>query len=184
MLILFYLFHSLFNQSDEVSHVETVDSNKEWKLWQMEEGVRCLDNAADHTRRQMDEHKENDVKNGRTKEEDEDDEEGKGTKITQEMCEERDGQRKKEEAHDVNAVEKRRTKQEQQQHDDDEEDDKENYDDGREIRALRKMFMLSVAYAANVGGTGSPIGCGPNIVLMGLLQKYVLGRRLKERMVA
>ncbi|XP_047470997.1 solute carrier family 13 member 5-like isoform X2 [Penaeus chinensis] len=36
--------------------------------------------------------------------------------------------------------------------------------------AVRKMFFLSVAFAANIGGTGSPLGCGPNLVVMGILQ--------------
>lgn len=37
--------------------------------------------------------------------------------------------------------------------------------------ALRHMLFLAVAFSANTGGTGSPLGCGPNIVLMGLLDR-------------
>lgn len=39
----------------------------------------------------------------------------------------------------------------------------------KECRSLKHMLFLSVAFSANTGGTGSPLGCGPNIVLMGLL---------------
>lgn len=33
------------------------------------------------------------------------------------------------------------------------------------------MFMLGIAYSANLGGTGFPTGTGPNLVLWGLLQR-------------
>ncbi|XP_042875469.1 solute carrier family 13 member 5-like isoform X2 [Penaeus japonicus] len=42
--------------------------------------------------------------------------------------------------------------------------------DDADSDAVRKMFFLSVAFAANIGGTGSPLGCGPNLVVMGILQ--------------
>ncbi|KAG7155138.1 Solute carrier family 13 member 3-like [Homarus americanus] len=46
----------------------------------------------------------------------------------------------------------------------------ENEDTDEESKAVRKMFFLGVAFAANIGGTGSPLGCGPNLVVMGILQ--------------
>lgn len=36
-------------------------------------------------------------------------------------------------------------------------------------RALKNMFFLATAYGANLGGTGSMTGTGPNLVLRGLL---------------
>ena len=36
-------------------------------------------------------------------------------------------------------------------------------------RTIRVMIYLSVAYAANVGGTGTLTGTGPNLVLKGML---------------
>lgn len=36
------------------------------------------------------------------------------------------------------------------------------------------MFMLGIAYSSNLGGTGFPTGTGPNLVLWGLLQRYVI----------
>ncbi|KAK7070205.1 hypothetical protein SK128_027202 [Halocaridina rubra] len=39
-----------------------------------------------------------------------------------------------------------------------------------EYTAYRKMLYLGVAFAANIGGTGSPLGCGPNFVIFGILQ--------------
>ncbi|KAL1421830.1 hypothetical protein MTO96_022749 [Rhipicephalus appendiculatus] len=36
-------------------------------------------------------------------------------------------------------------------------------------KKLRTVMLLSVAYAANIGGTGSLIGTGPNLVLKGLM---------------
>ncbi|XP_066951651.1 Na(+)/citrate cotransporter-like isoform X2 [Macrobrachium rosenbergii] len=37
-------------------------------------------------------------------------------------------------------------------------------------QALRKMFFLGVAFAANIGGTGSPLGCSPNLIVLSILQ--------------
>lgn len=39
-----------------------------------------------------------------------------------------------------------------------------------ESHSVKKMFFLAVAFSANIGGTGSPLGCGPNLVVMGILQ--------------
>ncbi|XP_069169486.1 Na(+)/citrate cotransporter isoform X2 [Procambarus clarkii] len=50
------------------------------------------------------------------------------------------------------------------------EDDEDDDDAYEESQSVRKMFFLSVAFAANIGGTGSPLGCGPNLVVMGILQ--------------
>lgn len=36
-------------------------------------------------------------------------------------------------------------------------------------KKLRTVMLLSVAYAANIGGTGSLVGTGPNLVLKGLI---------------
>ena len=38
-----------------------------------------------------------------------------------------------------------------------------------EFRLFACALKLSVAYASNVGGTGTMIGCGPNIVLKGMV---------------
>lgn len=40
-----------------------------------------------------------------------------------------------------------------------------------ECKALRQMLFLAVAFSANTGGTGFPLGCGPNIIFMGLLER-------------
>ena len=39
---------------------------------------------------------------------------------------------------------------------------------------MRKCVLLSVAYSANLGGTGTMIGTGANLILMGLLKEYFL----------
>ena len=36
---------------------------------------------------------------------------------------------------------------------------------------MRKALFISVAYSANIGGTGVVTGTGPNIVLMGILDE-------------
>jgi len=47
----------------------------------------------------------------------------------------------------------------------------ENDDDAAR---MRKCILLSVAYASNVGGTGTLIGTAPNLVLKGVLSEYYL----------
>ncbi|XP_077534138.1 Na(+)/citrate cotransporter-like isoform X2 [Haemaphysalis longicornis] len=42
-------------------------------------------------------------------------------------------------------------------------------------KALRTTMLLSVAYAANIGGTGSLVGTGPNLVLKGLMDDLFPG---------
>ena len=37
---------------------------------------------------------------------------------------------------------------------------------------LAKALSLCIAYAANIGGTGSMIGSTPNLVLKGQIEKY------------
>ncbi|EEC12525.1 hypothetical protein IscW_ISCW009871 [Ixodes scapularis] len=36
---------------------------------------------------------------------------------------------------------------------------------------MRKLVLLSVAYSANVGGTGTLVGTAPNVILKGLLDE-------------
>ncbi|KAK8780986.1 hypothetical protein V5799_017676 [Amblyomma americanum] len=43
------------------------------------------------------------------------------------------------------------------------------------VKVLRTTMLLSVAYAANIGGTGSLIGTGPNLVLKGLMDEMFPG---------
>lgn len=40
--------------------------------------------------------------------------------------------------------------------------------------SLRKCLMMGTAYAANLGGTGTIIGTGPNLFIKGFLDEYVL----------
>ena len=48
----------------------------------------------------------------------------------------------------------------------------DEFDDPKWSR-LAKALSLSIAYAANIGGTGSMIGSSPNLVLKGQIEKYV-----------
>jgi len=41
-----------------------------------------------------------------------------------------------------------------------------------EWEKMRKCVFLSVAYSANMGGTGSMIGANANLILMGLIKEY------------
>lgn len=40
----------------------------------------------------------------------------------------------------------------------------------KECREMKKMLFLGVAFASNIGGTGSPLGCGPNLVFFGIFE--------------
>lgn len=40
-------------------------------------------------------------------------------------------------------------------------------------RALRDMCFLATAYSANLGGTGSLTGTGPNLVIKGVLARLL-----------
>lgn len=39
------------------------------------------------------------------------------------------------------------------------------------IRTVRQTLLLSVAYAANIGGTGTLTGTGTNLILQGLIEE-------------
>lgn len=43
----------------------------------------------------------------------------------------------------------------------------------REFRNFAVALKLSVTYASNVGGLGTIIGCGPNIIFKGQAEAYV-----------
>jgi len=45
----------------------------------------------------------------------------------------------------------------------------------KEFTQFSCSLKLCVAFAANVGGVGTLIGCGPNIVLKGQVDEYVTG---------
>lgn len=51
----------------------------------------------------------------------------------------------------------------------------EELDSDSRRRAVRTTMLLSVAYAANIGGTGSLTGTGPNLVLKGLMDESFPG---------
>jgi len=55
----------------------------------------------------------------------------------------------------------------------DEEMEKIYAKEDREFRNFSCALKLSVTYASNVGGIGTIIGCGPNIVFKGQLESYV-----------
>lgn len=44
--------------------------------------------------------------------------------------------------------------------------------DAEENKTLRVAFFLSIAYASNIGGTGTLTGTGPNLVLQGIMDEY------------
>ena len=44
--------------------------------------------------------------------------------------------------------------------------------DADENKTLRVAFFLSIAYSANIGGTGTLTGTGPNLVLQGIMDEY------------
>ncbi len=48
---------------------------------------------------------------------------------------------------------------------------KDTKDNRLQWENMRKCVFLSVAYSANLGGTATVIGTGPNLILMGLLKE-------------
>jgi sodium-dependent dicarboxylate transporter 2/3/5 len=43
----------------------------------------------------------------------------------------------------------------------------------RKARQLRITLLLSVAYSANIGGTGTLIGSTPQLALKGIIEEYL-----------
>ena len=46
----------------------------------------------------------------------------------------------------------------------------------RKARKLRIALLLSVAYSANIGGTGTLIGSTPQLALKGIVEEYKIIR--------
>ena len=42
----------------------------------------------------------------------------------------------------------------------------------RHVENVRHVFVLMTAYGANYGGVGTPIGTPPNLITMGMIQRY------------
>ena len=42
------------------------------------------------------------------------------------------------------------------------------------------MMMLAIAYAANVGGTGTIIGTPPNLVMFEFISKFKVGSEIRS----
>ena len=49
----------------------------------------------------------------------------------------------------------------------------------RKARRVRVTLLLSIAYSANIGGTGTLIGSTPQLALKGIVEEYVI--RLNNR---
>lgn len=43
----------------------------------------------------------------------------------------------------------------------------------KESEGLSTMYFLATAYGANLGGIGFPTGTSPNLVLWGILHRYI-----------
>ena len=69
---------------------------------------------------------------------------------------------------EIDIVKERRDSEEERRRDSEEEGEESQPAPNRTLQRMSKVLMLGVAYAANIGGTATLTGTGPNIILSGL----------------